>query len=295
MRLRRCLASLLVGLALLGPTLAAKAAPAMWRLESGESVVHFLGTIHLLKKDTPWFTPEMKALVERADTLTLEILIDEVNPMEAQQAMAELGFYPPGETLSDHLPETLRTRIMAEAQKAGLPTQAVERMKPWLVGVTLTSQLAAQAGYLSEYGVESTLLEVARASDTRLRQLETMQQQLQIFASLSEDAQVAWLRDGLDEFADLENYVEGLKTAWVDGDVDRVAAMLTEGMEASPQLADRLLYARNRDWVAAVESLLGESGRHLVAVGAGHLVGESSLIDLLRERGHEVERVKAVE
>jgi len=295
MRLRRCLASFLVGLALLGPTFAAKAAPALWRLESGESVVHFLGTIHLLKKDTPWFTPEMKALVERADTLTLEILIDEVNPMEAQQAMAELGFYPPGETLSDHLPETLRTRIMAEAQKAGLPTQAVERMKPWLVGVTLTSQLAAQAGYLSEYGVESTLLEVARASDTRLRQLETMQQQLQIFASLSEDAQVAWLRDGLDEFADLENYVEGLKTAWVDGDVDRVAAMLTEGMEASPQLADRLLYARNRDWVAAVESLLGESGRHLVAVGAGHLVGESSLIDLLRERGHEVERVKAVE
>lgn len=295
MPLRRRLVPLLLAVVLLAPALAAKAAPALWRLESGDSVVHFLGTIHLLKKDTPWFTPEMKALVESADSLTLEILIDQVNPMQAQQAMAELGFYPPGETLSDHLPEPLLARVMAEAQKAGLPTQAVERMKPWLVGVTLTSQLAAQAGYLAQYGVETTLLEVARGSGADLRQLETMEGQLQIFADLSEDAQVAWLRDGLDEFADLEGYVEELKTAWIDGDVERVGAMLTEGLEASPQLAERLLYTRNRNWVVEIEALLEEPGRHLVAVGAGHLAGEDSLIDLLREKGHRVERVTGQE
>ena len=292
---RRRLAPALLVFALIAPALAAKAEPALWRLESGDSVVHFLGTIHLLKKDTPWFSPELRALVERADTLTLEILIDEVNPMEVQQAMVELGYYPPGESLADHLPEPLLTRVMAEAQKAGLPTQAVARMKPWLVGVTLTSQLAAQAGYLSEYGVESALLDVARDSNTDLRQLETMQQQLQIFAGLSDEAQIAWLRDGLDEFADLESYVEQLKTAWIEGDTEAVGAMLTEGLDTSPQLAETLLYARNRDWVARIESLLKEPGRHLVAVGAGHLVGETSLIDLLRERGHAAERVKVGE
>jgi len=295
MRLRRRLAPLLLVFALLVPALTARAAPALWRIQSGDSVVHILGTIHLLKKDTPWFTEDLQSIVEQADSLTLEILMDELNPMEVQQAMAELGFYPPSETLSDHLPEPLFTRVMAEAQKAGLPTQAVERMKPWLVGVTLTSQLAAQAGYLAQYGVETKLLEVARRSDTELSQLETMQEQLQIFASLSREAQIAWLRDGLDEFANLESYVEKLKTAWLKGDLETVGAMLTEGMEGNPQLAEKLLYARNRNWLPRVESLITTPGRHLLAVGAAHLVGESSLVDLLREQGYEVERVKAVE
>jgi len=273
----------------------AAAEPALWRVKQGEATVHMLGTIHLLKDNTPWYGPGLKSLVRRSDSLTVEIATDQVDPMSIQQLMTELGFYPPGQSLADDLAEELHTRVMAAAQKAGLPTQSVERMRPWLVAVTLTSTLAARAGYLPQYGVEATLLSEMRAADTPVHELESMREQLQIFSGLPKEAQIAWLRDGLDELETLEVYVDRLKTAWLEGDLETIDRMLTEGLEASPELAEALLYERNRNWVSHVETLLGEPGSHLIAVGAGHLVGENSLVDLLRARGYSVERLPAEE
>jgi uncharacterized protein YbaP (TraB family) len=43
---------------------------------------------------------------------------------------------------------------------------------------------------------------------------------------------------------------------------------------------------------AGIERLLGTPGTSFVFVGAGHLVGEGSVIDLLRRDGYEVSVVR---
>jgi len=46
-----------------------------------------------------------------------------------------------------------------------------------------------------------------------------------------------------------------------------------------------VLVARNRKWVPKIEALLNEDRNYLVIVGTAHLVGQGSVLDLLKKDG----------
>ena len=73
------------------------------------------------------------------------------------------------------------------------------------------------------------------------------------------------------------------KTLWVAAGRD--PAQFSGFIEA-------LLATRNRSWIPAIEQLHAEGGG-FVAVGAGHLVGPSNVLDLLAARGFTITRVTA--
>ena len=70
-----------------------------------------------------------------------------------------------------------------------------------------------------------------------------------------------------------------------------MSAELLDDFDDFPGLYDTLVLTRNRSWVPALERMLADGQRHLVVVGALHLVGDDSVIELSRARGHAVERV----
>jgi uncharacterized protein YbaP (TraB family) len=57
---------------------------------------------------------------------------------------------------------------------------------------------------------------------------------------------------------------------------------------------ERLLYERNRNWIPGIEMLLAGERTAIVVVGVGHLAGEGSVIDLLRQRGYTVTQLQAL-
>jgi uncharacterized protein YbaP (TraB family) len=59
--------------------------------------------------------------------------------------------------------------------------------------------------------------------------------------------------------------------------------------QAGPAIHEAVIVDRNRAWADAIAERLDGSGRIFVAVGAAHLVGEENVVELLRERGIEVE------
>lgn len=268
----------------------AQHAPAIWKMSNEDSTVYLLGTIHLLKENTPWYTDSLQDITQNADTLTLELSPDETGSANMMALVQRLGFYGPDESLSDHLAEDSHTRLMAEFQKRSIPTQVVERMKPWMAGIQLTVVAAVQAGFLPQYGVDSTLSGIAEEQGKEIRGLETAEQQLSLFANMSDEAQAAFIEEGLDQLEDLDGYFEKLKTLWLKGDTNGLDRLLRQGLEDNQELAEALLYKRNRSWVAPLSALLNEPGVHLVAVGAAHLVGDQSVIDLLQQNGHTLER-----
>lgn len=287
--IRRFVRSLLLFVVVALPA-AAQQAPAIWTVSRGDSSVYLFGTIHLLEAETPWRTDTLDDLFSGADSLTVEAEIDRIDPLAMQQALMRLGYYPPGETLADHLSQDLRDRLLVEAAKIGLPGQVVDRMRPWLIGLTLTATLAQQAGFLPQYGVDVALIAEARSAGKAVHAFETAEEQIETLAGLSDEAQIAWIRDGLDQLADLEGVFEDMKRAWIEADLAALDDIMTEGMKDNDELANRLLYARNRNWLPQVEALLATPGKHFVAVGAGHLVGEHNLIGLLETAGHKVTR-----
>jgi hypothetical protein len=57
------------------------------------------------------------------------------------------------------------------------------------------------------------------------------------------------------------------------------------------EMLDDLLYRRNAAWMAGIEQLHRDHDKALVAVGAMHLLGKRSVLELLAARGYTIARV----
>ncbi len=69
--------------------------------------------------------------------------------------------------------------------------------------------------------------------------------------------------------------------------------ILSESVREHPRLMpvfDALFYRRNAAMAAKIEEYLKEKGRFFVVVGAGHLVGEKGIVELLKGKGFSVEQ-----
>ena len=83
-----------------------------------------------------------------------------------------------------------------------------------------------------------------------------------------------------------------LVAAWEAGDAEALAAIVASGLGASTVMRRRLLTDRNARWLPQIEALLARDGEDaLVVVGAGHLVGPGSVVEMLRARGLAVMRM----
>ena len=63
-------------------------------------------------------------------------------------------------------------------------------------------------------------------------------------------------------------------------------------MAATPELAKVLLHDRNARWADTIKARMDQPGTVFIAVGAGHLAGNHSVQDYLKDRGLTATRVE---
>ncbi len=277
-----------------GPTTGLATGPAMWRLSDEDSKIYLFGTVHILSSDSDWSTPAFEqAMLETSVTMTEA---DVASP-QAQASLAALiqqyGYNAPGVTLSETLGDARSGQMADLAAAYGVPMAALEPMRPWLALVMLTNVAAQKAGLDASNGAEAVVLERARNENDAIAHLESAEFQIKALASLDEEEMLANFDTTIEEFDDFNAYVEKLVGAWTNGDVKLLADEITTPLRVeSPKAFETLFVSRNRTWVAQIEDLLAGEDNIFIAVGAGHLIGEESVIDQLRGAGYEVERVQ---
>ena len=80
--------------------------------------------------------------------------------------------------------------------------------------------------------------------------------------------------------------------AWSKGDVKDIARTFDRDLAGSPDLANALIHQRNANWSKWIEQRLTQPGKIIIAVGAGHLAGNDSVIAKLQRDGYRVRRVQ---
>lgn len=104
------------------------------------------------------------------------------------------------------------------------------------------------------------------------------------------DVQVDFLVSSAESIEEGGDVLDTLVSEWVDGDVHGIGLLMSNpDMMGSDDVYDALLKSRNEIWVGKIEAMLEEPGTRLIAVGAGHLAGEDSVIEMLEAKGYEVE------
>jgi uncharacterized protein len=251
------------------------------------------GSVHAGKPGQFALPPALEAALGRAAALVVEVDPARGAAPELQVIMVEEGFYAPGApSLAGRLDGADRTRLDAAVQRAGLPSAAADRMRPWLLSTTLAVLDLQRAGYAPDGGVDALLLDRAKAAGKEIVELETAEGQLRMMAGLPDDSQLEMLREYLHE-PDAAAQVGRLAEAWLRGDAEELARLVFEdaGDPAAQPLLETIFYARNRIMVDHLAPLVGAGRVHLAVVGAGHVVGERGVLALLTARGFQVRQV----
>jgi uncharacterized protein YbaP (TraB family) len=134
---------------------------------------------------------------------------------------------------------------------------------------------------------------IGAAGQARQRAFETAAQQVGFFADLSDTAQREYLIDTVNSVDEDAEGIDALSGAWERGDLDQLETLvLNDFRQSYPELFQVIFTQRNHAWTDTLMQELDGAGVDFVAVGAGHLLGEDGLIELLRARGVSVERLE---
>ena len=167
----------------------------------------------------------------------------------------------------------------------------MDAVEPWLVAIHLSIAPLEELGYRQDIGVEKTLETAAHGAGKAVIGLETVQQQLGFFDQLPPKVQVAYLATTVDELPKAEKEFAALMRHWLRGEPDKLARLMDDSIRSTPELAKPLLFDRNARWADWIAHRLDQPGSVFVAVGAGHLAGKGSVIDLLQGRGLTARRL----
>ena len=296
--LRRAVAALGISLLSLGSAAPAAVAtehvarPALWAVSDADTTIYLFGTIHLLPSNYKWRTAKFDQAIAGSQQLMVETIVDENNPQELMAALAGLAFSPNLPPIAQRVPPAKRAALEAAIKKSGLPRPVFDRMETWAAAFMLLGNQYKDMGLKNGEGVEAVLRNTFKTQGKIIGELETNREQLSFFDKLPEDAQRSLLEGAIDEPKSMRGEFSQMLSSWSSGDVDAIAKAFNRDLSASPELKRALLDRRNANWSRWVESRMALPGSVMVAVGAGHLAGTGSVVDMLKREGYKVRRLQ---
>ena len=291
--MRRVLLALGLAAAAIAPQAAeAKATPALWSVSDADTTIYLFGTIHLLPEKYDWQSPKLEKAVAGSQELVVETIVDEKNPMQLVGLLMNLGISNDLPPIAQRVPPSKRAQLEAAIKKSGAPRAVFDRMETWAAAFMLLGNQFRDLGLKGDEGVETVLRSDFSSQNKPIDQLETNAEQLGFFDTLPEKAQQDLLLGAIQPKGAMQTDFKKMLVAWSKGDVTAIARAFNHDLQASPDLRDALIRRRNANWAKWIEQRMDKPGSILVAVGAGHLAGRYSVIDLLQRGGYKVTRLQ---
>ena len=268
------------------PPAGAVPGPALWEVADEDTKIYLFGTVHALPQSTTWFDGRIERAFDSADELVTEIVMS--SAAGSAQALQSASALPEGQTLRGLMNAEDRQQYEAALVGLGLPVEALDRYEPWFAAMTLSLLPLLRSGYDTQSGVELSLS--GRSSEKKHGALETIEQQVALFDTLPQEAQLKFLDETVEKLDQATSTLDAMVAEWLKGDAVALANLLNAEM-TDPVLYDRLLTSRNANWAGWIENRMAQPGTVFIAVGAGHLAGKGSVQDQLKARGLRVKRV----
>ena len=266
--------------------------PALWSVSDADTTIYLFGSVHVLRPQDKWRFPAFRRALARSEIVYFEAPTDLFSQASVALLIAQLGLNPPDTTLSSRLSPVGQARLSRIAESYGVPKRSLEPLRPWYAFLTLSMAAAAKAGASPTYGVDAVVEAEARLAGKEVRNFETLEQQLRIFADLDPEDEEALLEMSLKDFEERPLQFDELIAAWRNGDLAALEDASLTPLKSAPPVFFRRIYAdRNRAWAETLDALLQKRpGEILVVVGAAHLVGDLAVQTLLEEKGYFISR-----
>ncbi len=270
--------------------------PPIWRIaRAGRKDFYLFGSIH---HGSASLFPLPKVVEDAFSEAT--VMAVEIDPFDLDARtvarILEIQRLPDNKRLADVLSQDLFARTMEKVRKGGIPPEAVERMRPGVVAHMILDSFGGPSGLVAESGMEAVFLRRAREAGKKVVELETAEDQLDamFFGRFGDQMEIRALETALSMAPEMDGFVLKLVTDWRRGNDEELAKVRTFWQDRDPRLRryDQALFEqRDAQMTRRILRLMRDDRSHFIMVGAGHLVGEGSIVSRLRARGIEVERL----
>ena len=262
----------------------------LWKIEKPELAASYIyGTMHVGDPRVLNLAPEVTDAFNNAQCFAMEMLLN----FEAVGVMAQASFFNDGRTLKSVMqPEDYHRLVTVLEESYHIPEAVVVNMRPWTVLIMMMMPTDGQAD--KDSALDMVLYRQAAMRKMQLLGLESVQEQLAIFNSISLDEQIWMLNKSVEEHKKVANQMDALLQAYLERDLAGLVKLQEQNMYEDSDIDDRLLYEmldkRNPRMVERMQACL-QKGNAFVAIGALHLPGKQGVLHLLEQQGYTVAAV----
>lgn len=284
--------------------------PAIWLLRDEDTRIYLFGTIHVLPEGFRWRSERFDGIVAEAEELVVETTDEDMGQEGADDIAAMLESLGERPRVSERLSPENGPKWRALGKRLGVGAERFDRMPPLLGIFGIATMLDLQVtGADIDYGVETVLEAEFEIAGKPIRSIESATGVLESLVSADDTALIEELDrdlsrwDGVSLESTLATYAEQggeaevelsplwQEHAWARGEEVELGDDVFGETAFGRLINEILLEKRNRAWAGWLEDRLARPGTVLVAVGAAHLAGDSSVQVMLSERGLATERL----
>lgn len=260
---------------------------AIWKLSDDNSTVYLAGSVHLLRERDMPYPKAYDTVYEDSEELVFEIDMKEMNAPGAAIKMRQLGTLPTGKTLGDHLSQETLAALDGYLKANNLPAGMFNQFTPGMVYLTLGSMEALRQGARPDLGIEMQFHKKAEKDGKPGSGLQTTAYQMSRFNELDVETLNELIKETIEASDQNEDTLNSIIEAWKSGDAERLQKLVHDEMAERPAVLEILLVERNQNWIPVIEEKLAGDKNVMFIVGAAHLVGEGSVVQLLEDKGHK--------
>ena len=267
----------------------------VWKI-SGNGIQkpsYILGTHHGCPFNYCDSIPGLMKAFDKVDNIIGEINMIEFSEMspERMQKMQAMMMMPADTSLLSLFSTEEAAKVNEWlGKKMGASLEMLSVMKPMTIMVRVQNKEMMEV--IPEIATMTTIDKYMQTLGQRkgktIGELETADYQMELLYGNSLEEQADALLEMIDH-GDSKGLLQQLTNAYKSQNLDTLWKVFQEQMTGYEY--DAIVKVRNLNWEKQIKELLPKQST-LFVVGAGHLPGESGMINLLREAGYKVKPVK---
>ena len=266
----------------------------LWKIKGKHSRVYLFGSIHVGRADFYPLPKVIDSAYRNARYVVFEIDPNSLADPSVATDMQTQGILPDGKTLNDVVSEQVVNDLTKTLAGMGLPANSFMQFQPWLITIVLSNLQMLALGYIPDQGIELHLLQ-EKSKQSKILELESLQQQIGFLKQLNGETFLSYT---LQDFNEGREKIPQMINAWRCADKEALQSLIFDETEAErndpemQKLMNMLFFERDKHMAKVIRGYLenGE-GDYFVTVGAGHLIGDGSIIDILDD-DYKVESVR---
>jgi len=268
----------------------AMAESSVWKVSKGNDHVYIGGTVHILPVSEFPLPKEFITAYNDTDTIVLETKLPDPNDLAFQAKMMAQVSYKDGKKLTDVLTKETYQALTEYIAGFGGDINRLAGFKPGFV-VTMMAMMEAQRAQIAGDGVDTYFNQLAVKDKKIPEYLESVEFQIEMLANMGKDDAESFVKLSLSQMGEFKSMFNKLLPAWRAGDAKQMAELVIKPMQEDPKSLKALMTDRNKNWIPHIEKMFNDDDKEFVLVGVGHLVGEESVLALLKARGYQVAKI----